>query len=251
MDDFLFVIQISIILIITFLILFFLLIFIPGITYKGYTNTSNIDHSRLWIHRAGWDINKFKEIQQNYDGFEIDLMYDTEMNEFIVSHGSVFSNEYDKYDGEIYLFSDFYENVYNKQGKIWIDYKNCTLDNYKASCDRLNDIVKDNRNKVFIEVFSNQIIINDYFKRNGYGIIYNLSSFESFLNIFYNKHKMIKRYDFFSIDFQNYLLWHPIIDKFLYDVKIAMPFAVTTPFINFIENKNNIEIIIVNDWINE
>lgn len=201
------------------------------------------DPEKIWIHRVGFDIDRFIRLQDDYSGFEMDIVYDSNLKDFVVSHDL----DYEMYKDKILLLSDFYKDIYNKRAKVWLDIKNASLDTYKEITKILKDIVGEDIDKMYIELYSDQYVINRYMQKNGFKIIYNLSDPGELLTFFHIK----RDFEYYSIDFANYVLFSPALSLIHPDVKFAIPFSHRSEFIDYIHRDKRVDIILVNKWLEE
>jgi len=240
-------IPILLVVILLIILSIWLVMFLIGSEYYGDVDIPQNLKDKAWIHKCQDDIERFIVVQDDYNGFEIDLFYDSEMKDFVVSHGPNFPFVpvvYEKtYKGEILLFSTFYKEIYNKKAKIWIDYKNPNISTYKESCDILNTIVTDKAN-VYVEIYNYTYSyeISQYFKSQGYKIILNIDDFIYFINSFYKSYE----YDGYAIGSDVYYMFHSLFYHFN-----RVNFFVTkgVPHINYMSKNNDVGVFLTNKWL--
>ncbi len=127
-----------------FLVSVFLAFYIVPEVYSRYLR-SNF-HPKIWVHRVN-SIEKYQEVQNQFSGVELDLVFDTLKNCFDINHPP---------EKSINLtLSEFLEakQDYTNFG-LWLDFKNLTPSNAQASLNRLDSLMltfKINLSNVIVE----------------------------------------------------------------------------------------------------
>lgn len=129
--------------------------------------------NKFWLHRTN-DISRLHRFKNKYCGFEIDINWYEQTNEFDVSH--------DKRDIKyIYKLENIFKNI-PKDKKIWLDFKNLTSENAEQSINKIENIIKlYNIRKQNIIIESNNYTKLKTFKDHGFYTSYYIPVDESFL----------------------------------------------------------------------
>ena len=129
----------------------------------------NYKNTKLWAHRVN-SIQKLNIVLNNFDGFELDVVYDLDKNIFDVNHPPAKS---------INLILDNYlssiDSINNY--KLWIDFKNLNSKTKLNALNRLNFIAATHKiNPINIIVESDNLTDLYEFKNAGYQISFYLPS---------------------------------------------------------------------------
>lgn len=108
------------------------LVFYP-IVKSGYELRGNNMKSKIWLHRAN-TIEKFKYFEEEYDNFEVDVIFRND-NRLEVTH------DHDDHSG-LYL-EEYFKEIQNKKTNLWIDLKNINDENKSQVCKKLDEICSD------------------------------------------------------------------------------------------------------------
>lgn len=124
----------------------------------------NYPDSKIWKHRANVT-EELKQIEDIFDGVEVDIIYSAEKDDIYVAHG---------YEDTINnIFLDEWLSVLKNPSKMcyWIDFKNLTVHNASKALNKLGSIVDkyDIRDKVFIESWSTEALRKA--KKNGFFVM--------------------------------------------------------------------------------
>lgn len=121
--------------------------------YAGY-------QSKVWAHRVN-TLDKLDYTQKFYDGIELDLVFDSITQTFDVNHPP---------DPSIKLNLDtYFSNIKNKEIKLWLDFKNLSIDNAEKAVEILDQLTKKHSLKTEnILVESTEIIYLQSFKTKGF-----------------------------------------------------------------------------------
>lgn len=134
-----------------------LLLFIAGgVVY--YYHPYKLEHlgqtDKIWAHRVN-SLEKLAHTQKKYTGLELDVVFDTVTNTFDVTHPPTPS---------IGLTLETWMQSLDPDKGVWIDFKNLTAANKKASLERLLKIAAQNnlKNEQFIVESQHPQHLQDY-----------------------------------------------------------------------------------------
>lgn len=190
-------------------ILLFTLFLLFSLFYMNST-ISCLFNKKILVHRVN-SIEKLNAVKNNFNGVELDLMYDKKENLFDINHPPAKSINLN--------LSDYLAHSKSLKNLIyWFDFKNIDSSNTNKSLYELNRITaKLNipRNHIIIESSFPELITN--FKKAGYNTSYYLPPFlysksKDSLNYYINQIELkTKNYptDYISFDYLNF----PIISN--------------------------------------
>ena len=126
-----------------------------------------IFNEKIWVHRVN-SIEKLSEVQANFFGVEIDVVFLDSLNEFDVNHPP---------EPSINLTLEEYLSTVetNKELHYWLDFKNLNEQNQKKAFDKLNAICTSltlSRGNFIVE--SSNVFLLHEFSKAGYQISYYL-----------------------------------------------------------------------------
>jgi len=136
--------------------------FQDGIFKKIYSD-------KIWIHRVN-SIQKLNEVQTEYVGVELDLVYNNDKDYFDVNHPPAPSTGLS--------LENYFKSVKNPSKlKIWLDYKNLNGENetsslrkLKSICEQYNispdQMIVESRNPIFLTSFYNSGFTTSYYLPN-------------------------------------------------------------------------------------
>jgi len=130
----------------------------PEVATTAVTNHSKnqIFSEKIWLHCVN-SIERAKLMAEKYKGFEIDIIWDTDRNQFYVSHDP---------DPEIYFpLCQMFDSIKNIQEHyFWLDFKNHNDENSVLALDYLLQLAgkhKINHKNIIIESM-NPYLLSDY-----------------------------------------------------------------------------------------
>lgn len=124
-------------------------------------------NEKIWIHRVN-SIEKLGEVQADFYGVELDVVFLDSLNEFDVNHPPAESIN-------LSLFEYLSTIKENKKLHFWLDFKNLNAQNQKQAIDRLNSICESlslSKSNFIIE--SGNVLLLHEFSKVGYQVSYYL-----------------------------------------------------------------------------
>ncbi len=140
---------------------------------KNFEDFITNNRDKVFLHRTS-TIDKLKLLEDNYNGFEVDAVYDEKIDKFDLFHPPAESIGL--------YFEDFLSEVKNlKSKRIWFDLKNLNNDNKYAIFKKLRSIQKKfklDKNQLILESgnFNSLNIFSEYFYTSYYLAYSNLNN---------------------------------------------------------------------------
>jgi len=131
---------------------------------------------KLWAHRV-LDVNQIEDLSNEFNGFEVDVFYNSNKNLFDVKHHG---NESD------ISLDEYFKACKDMSLKFWIDFKNLNQNNVNPSIQLLNNLTNKYNLKSKIIIESKEIELLSKFKEEGFYTSYWLPNYhflKSILNI--------------------------------------------------------------------
>ena len=129
----------------------------PDVVTTAKTNNSDTHHfdEKIWLHRVN-SIERAKLMQDNYIGFEIDIIWDSDSCLFYIAHDP---------HPEIYVtLENYFDNINNCHGRyFWLDFKNLNEENLVLALEYLLKLTKKHNidiKNVIVESMSPDILSN-------------------------------------------------------------------------------------------
>jgi hypothetical protein len=153
-----------------YILIFICFIFLGSLTWMiFYSNgfLKLIFNEKIWVHRVN-SIEKLSEVQADFYGVEVDVVFLDSLNQFDVNHPP---------EPSIHLTLEEYLSSVktNKTLHYWLDFKNLNEQNQKKAIDKLDAICTSltlpKRNFI---VESNNVLLLKEFSESGYQISYYL-----------------------------------------------------------------------------
>jgi len=114
---------------------------------------------KLWVHRAN-SIEKWMEQSTLYPNAEIDLLFLEDDGKYHVAHDSV--------DVDKLILDNYFQHLRCRDGKLWLDIKNLTNENYLTALNELNLLCQNyeiDKNRLIIESDNSEAL--SHFKCDG------------------------------------------------------------------------------------
>ena len=149
---------------------------------------------KLWAHRV-LDVNQIEDLSNEFNGFEVDVFYNSNKNIFDVKHHG---NESD------ISLDEYFKACKDLSLKFWIDFKNLNENNTNSSILLLNTLAKKHDLKSDIIIESKEIELLSKFKEEGFYTSYWLPNYH-LLNSFFNINQIKKN----ILDFKPHVISMP------------------------------------------
>ena len=165
-----------------FKIIFFLLLALAQLVFLfyPYSDVSGDifydSEEKLWAHRV-LDVNQIEDLSNEFNGFEVDVFYNSNKNIFDVKHHG---NESD------ISLDEYFKACKDLSLKFWIDFKNLNENNTNSSILLLKTLAKKHDLMSDIIIESKEIELLSKFKEEGFYTSYWLPNYhllKSFFNI--------------------------------------------------------------------